>query len=182
MASLNKLTRLAAVTSTLLSCTALCIAPVSADCSNNKTGEKQMQKTLTKDIVDTAQSAGTFGTLVTALKEAGLVETLKGEGPFTVFAPTDEAFKKVPEDQLSALLKDKAKLTKVLTFHVVPGSVKAEDVVKLKSAKSVEGSPLAISVSSDGVKVEGAKVTATDIICSNGVVHVIDTVILPPSL
>jgi uncharacterized surface protein with fasciclin (FAS1) repeats len=141
-----------------------------------------METTLTKDIVDTAQSAGSFSTLVAAIKEAGLVETLKGEGPFTVFAPTDEAFKKLPEEQLSALLKDKAKLTKILTFHVVPGSVKAEDVVKLKTATSVEGSPLAITVSSDGVKIEEAKVTATDIMCSNGVVHVIDTVILPPSL
>lgn len=182
MASLTVLTRLVAVASAIIGCTTLSIAPASADCSKHKKGEKQMETTLTKDIVDTAQSAGSFGTLVTALKEAGLVETLKGEGPFTVFAPTDEAFKKVPADQLEALLKDKAKLTKVLTFHVVSGSVKAEDVVKLKSAKSVEGSPLAISVSADGVKIEGAKVTSTDIMCSNGVVHVIDTVILPPSL
>lgn len=182
MALFNRLTRFAAVTSVLMSCTALCIAPVCAGSSQKKIGDKKMEKTLTKDIVETAQTAGSFDTLVTALKEAGLVETLKGEGPFTVFAPTDEAFKKVPADQLSALLKDKAKLTKVLTYHVVPGTVKAEDVVKLKSAKTVEGSPIAISVSSDGVKVEGAKVTATDIMCSNGVVHVIDTVILPPSL
>ncbi len=181
MAILSKLTRLAAV-ALALSCTTVSIAPAIAECSQNKKGEKQMEKTLTKDIVDTAQSAGSFGTLVTALKEAGLVDTLKGEGPFTVFAPTDAAFKKLPAEQLSALLGDKAKLIKVLTFHVVSGSVKAEDVVKLKTAKSVEGSPLAIAVSSDGVKVEGAKVTATDIICSNGVVHVIDTVILPPSL
>jgi uncharacterized surface protein with fasciclin (FAS1) repeats len=182
MASLTRLTRITAAAAAIISCTTSCIAPASAECSENKKDGKQMEKTLTKDIVDTAQSAGSFGTLVTALKEAGLVETLKGEGPFTVFAPTDEAFKKLPEEQLSALLKDKAKLTKVLTFHVVPGSVKAEDVVKLKTAKSVEGSPLAISVASDGVKIEGAKVTATDIMCSNGVVHVIDTVILPPSL
>ncbi len=182
MTSLIRLTRLAAVAAAFISCATACIAPVSADCSKKVNGEKPMEKTLTKDIVDTAQSAGSFGTLVQALKEAGLVETLKGEGPFTVFAPTDEAFKKLPEAQLTALLKDKAKLTKVLTFHVVSGSVKAEDVVKLKTAKSLEGSPLAISVSSDGVKIEGAKVTATDIVCSNGVVHVIDTVILPPSL
>ncbi len=182
MASLTVLTRLIVVASAIVTCTTACLAPASADCSKNKKDEKQMEKTLTKDIVDTAQSAGSFGTLIAAIKEAGLVETLKGEGPFTVFAPTDEAFKKLPEEQLSALLKDKAKLTKVLTFHVVAGSVKAEDVVKLKTAKSVEGSPLAISVSSDGVKIEEAKVTATDIMCSNGVVHVIDTVILPPSL
>jgi transforming growth factor-beta-induced protein len=181
MTSLTGRTPLVAV-AVILSCTSVSIAPASADCSQHIKGEKKMETTLTKDIVDTAQSAGSFGTLVTALKEAGLVETLKGEGPFTVFAPTDEAFKKIPADQLAALLKDKAKLTKVLTFHVVSGSVKAEDVVKLTTANSVEGSPLAISVSSDGVKIEGAKVTATDILCSNGVVHVIDTVILPPSL
>lgn len=157
-------------------------APGYAECSKKITGEKQMQTTLTKDIVDTAQSAGSFNTLVTALKEAGLVETLKGAGPFTVFAPSDEAFKKVPQSDLEALLKDKTKLTKVLTYHVVPGSLKAEDVIKHSSAKSVEGADIAIRVGSDGVTVSGAKVVKTDILCSNGVVHVIDTVIFPPAL
>lgn len=156
--------------------------PVSADCSQSKRGEEKSEKTSTKNIVDTAQAAGSFGTLVTALQEADLVETLKGDGPFTVFAPSDDAFKKIPQDQLDALLKDKAKLTKVLTYHVVPGTLKAQDVTKVSSAKSVEGSPINISASQDGVKVENAKVTATDIVCSNGVVHVIDTVIMPPSL
>jgi len=181
MVSLLRSTQLIAAAAAILSCT-ISIAPASADCSQTNKGSKKMEKTLTKDIVDTAISAGSFGTLATALTEAGLVETLKGEGPFTVFAPTDEAFKKIPADQLSALLKDKAKLTKVLTFHVVSGTLKAEDVVKVTTANSVEGSPIAISVSADGVKVEGAKVTSTDIMCSNGVVHVIDTVIMPPTL
>lgn len=141
-----------------------------------------MQTTLTKDIVETAQSTGSFNTLVTALKEAGLVDTLKGQGPFTVFAPSDEAFKKVPQSDLEALLKDKAKLTKVLTYHVVSGSLKAEDVVKHTSAKSVEGADIAIKAGAEGVTVGGAKVVQTDILCSNGVVHVIDTVIFPPAL
>lgn len=157
-------------------------APVYADCSKKTSGEKQMQTTLTKDIVETALAAGSFNTLVTALKEAGLVETLKGEGPFTVFAPSDDAFKKVPQADLEALLKDKAKLTKVLTYHVVAGSLKAEDVVKHASAKSVEGADIAIKAGAEGVTVAGAKVIKTDILCSNGVVHVIDTVIFPPAL
>ena len=157
-------------------------APGNAECCKKVTGEKQMQTTLTKDIVETAQSAGSFNTLVTALKEAGLVDTLKGAGPFTVFAPSDEAFKKVPQSDLEALLKDKAKLTKVLTYHVVPGSLKAEDVIKHTSAKSVEGAEISIKSGAEGVTVSGAKVVKTDIACSNGVVHVIDTVIFPPAL
>jgi uncharacterized surface protein with fasciclin (FAS1) repeats len=131
-----------------------------------------------KDIVDTAVAAGSFKTLATALQAAGLVETLKGEGPFTVFAPTDEAFAKIPESDLEALLADKAKLTKVLTYHVVPGKVTAADVVKLSSAKTVEGQSIKIDTSS-GVKVDGANVTQTDIMATNGVIHVIDAVILP---
>lgn len=130
-----------------------------------------------KDIVDTAISAGSFKTLVTAVQAAGLVETLKGKGPFTVFAPTDEAFAKIPKDQLAALLADKAKLTKVLTYHVVAGKVMAADV-KAGPVKTVEGSSL--TVTTDGaVMVDKAKVTATDIAASNGVIHVIDSVILP---
>src|SRR5512136_2093322 len=130
------------------------------------------------DIVDTAVSAGTFNTLAKALTEAGLVETLKGQGPFTVFAPTDEAFAKLPAGTLDALLKDKAKLTAVLTYHVVPGKVMAADVVKLHTAKTVQGQSIKIDTSS-GVKVDGANVIKTDIAASNGVVHVIDSVILP---
>lgn len=130
-----------------------------------------------KDIVDTAISAGSFKTLVIAVQKAGLVETLKGKGPFTVFAPTDEAFAKIPKDQLDALLADKAKLTKVLTYHVVAGKVMAADV-KAGSAKSVEGSNLTITTD-NGVMVDQAKVIKTDIAASNGVIHVIDTVVMP---
>jgi uncharacterized surface protein with fasciclin (FAS1) repeats len=131
-----------------------------------------------KDIVDTAVAAGSFKTLAAALQAAGLVDTLKGAGPFTVFAPTDEAFAKIPKADLEALLADKAKLTKVLTYHVVPGKVMAADVVKLKEAKTVQGQSLRIDTSS-GVKVDGANVVKTDILASNGVIHVIDAVILP---
>jgi len=133
-----------------------------------------------KDIVDTAVAAGSFKTLATALQAAGLVETLKGQGPFTVFAPTDEAFAKIPKADLDALLQDKAKLTAVLTYHVVPGRVMAADVVKLHEAKTVQGSNLKIDAS-NGVKVDGANVIQTDIATSNGVIHVIDSVILPAS-
>jgi len=131
-----------------------------------------------KDIVDTAVAAGSFKTLAKALEAAGLIETLKGNGPFTVFAPTDEAFAKLPAGTLDALLKDKAKLTAVLTYHVVPGKVMAADVVKLKEAKTVQGQSIKIDTTS-GVKVDGANVVKTDIACSNGVIHVIDSVILP---
>lgn len=129
------------------------------------------------DIVDTAVQAGNFTTLATALKAAGLVDTLKGPGPFTVFAPTDAAFAKVPKAQLDALLKDKAKLTSVLTYHVVPGKVMAADV-KAGKVKTVEGSELTISTSK-GVMVDKAKVTKTDIVADNGVIHVIDSVLMP---
>ena len=131
-----------------------------------------------KDIVDTAVAAGNFKTLAKALEAAGLIETLKGKGPFTVFAPTDEAFAKLPAGTLDALLKDKAKLTAVLTYHVVPGKVMAADVVKLKEAKTVQGQSIKIDTTS-GVKVDSANVVKTDIACSNGVIHVIDSVILP---
>ena len=130
-----------------------------------------------KDIVDTAVAAGSFKTLATALQAAGLVDTLKGKGPFTVFAPTDEAFAKIPKDQLDALLKDKAKLTAVLTYHVVPGKVMAADV-KAGEVKTVQGTTVTVTTQG-GVKVDNAKVTKTDIVADNGVIHVIDTVILP---
>jgi uncharacterized surface protein with fasciclin (FAS1) repeats len=130
-----------------------------------------------KDIVDTAVAAGNFKTLATALQAAGLVDTLKGKGPFTVFAPTDEAFAKVPKADLDALLKDKAKLTAVLTYHVVPGKVMAKDV-KAGMAKTVQGGSLTLATAG-GVTVNGAKVTAADIVADNGVIHVIDTVLLP---
>lgn len=130
------------------------------------------------DIVDTSIAAGDFNTLVIAVQEAGLAETLKGEGPFTVFAPTDEAFAKIPKDRLDALLADKAALAEVLTYHVVPGRVMAADVVKLDSAKTVQGQSLRIE-SGDEVRIDEARVLKTDILASNGVIHVIDTVILP---
>ncbi len=130
------------------------------------------------DIVDTAVKAGSFKTLAAALKAADLIDTLKGKGPFTVFAPTDEAFAKLPPGTVEALLKDKKKLTAILTYHVVPGKVMAADVVKLSSAKTVNGQEVKIDASK-GVKVDGANVVKTDIVCSNGVIHVIDSVILP---
>ena len=131
-----------------------------------------------KDIVDTAVAAGSFKTLAAALQAAGLVDTLKGAGPFTVFAPTDEAFAKIPKADLDALLKDKARLTRVLTYHVVPGKVMAADVAKLSQAKTVEGQSVKIDASA-GVKVDGANVIKADVQASNGVIHVIDSVILP---
>lgn len=149
------------------------VAVVAGLCSLTQAADKP------KDIVDTAVDAGSFKTLVIAVKEAGLVEALKGEGPFTVFAPTDEAFAKLPKGTLEALLADKAKLKAVLTYHVVPGKVLAADVVKIKEAKSLQGGTIAIDTK-DGVTLNGSsKVVKTDIECSNGVIHVIDTVILP---
>lgn len=130
-------------------------------------------------IVDVAIKAGSFKTLVAAIQAAGLVETLKGEGPFTVFAPTDEAFAKLPSGTLEALLANPAKLRAILTYHVVPGRVLAEQVVGLRSAATVNGQDVRIRVEGGKVYVDGAQVTATDIAASNGVIHVIDSVILP---
>jgi uncharacterized surface protein with fasciclin (FAS1) repeats len=130
-----------------------------------------------KDIVDVAVGAGNFKTLVAAVQAAGLVNTLKGPGPFTVFAPNDAAFAKIPKATLDALLADKAKLSAVLTYHVVPGRVMAKDV-KAGKVKTVQGGELTITTTG-GVKVDGANVIATDIAASNGVIHVIDTVVMP---
>ena len=134
-----------------------------------------------KDIVDTAVEAGSFKTLAAALKAADLIETLKGKGPFTVFAPTDEAFAKLPEGTVETLLKpeNKAKLAAILTYHVVAGKVEAKDAVKLKSAKTVNGASFKITASDAGVMVDKAKVVKTDIQCSNGVIHVIDSILMP---
>ena len=131
-----------------------------------------------KDIVDTAVAAGQFNTLATALQAAGLVDTLKGPGPFTVFAPTDDAFAKIPKADLDALLKDKAKLTAVLTYHVVSGKVMAKDV-KAGPVKTVQGSAVSVQATGGKVMVDNAHVTKTDIVADNGVIHVIDSVILP---
>jgi uncharacterized surface protein with fasciclin (FAS1) repeats len=144
--------------------------------SNHAT--KAEPATAKQDIIDTAINAGNFGTLVTAIQAAGLVDTLKGEGPFTVFAPTDDAFAKIPKDKLAALLADKDALTQVLTYHVVPGAVSSSEVSKLDSAKTVQGSSVTIDAA-DGVKIDNANVVVADIVTSNGVIHVIDTVIIP---
>ena len=133
----------------------------------------------TMNIVETAVAAGSFNTLVAAVKAAGLVETLSGEGPFTVFAPTDEAFAQIPADQLDALLADKEALTAVLTYHVVAGKVMAEDVVKLNSATTVNGQDVDIKVWDGKIMMDDAQVTTADIDTTNGVIHVIDKVILP---
>lgn len=134
------------------------------------------------DIVATADGAGTFTTLLAAAQAAGLVETLQGDGPFTVFAPTDDAFAALPEGTLDSLLADPEALKQVLLYHVVPGAVNADEVVNLTSADSVEGSPIAIAVQDGTVYLnDAAQVVATDVMASNGVIHVIDQVILPPS-
>ena len=134
-----------------------------------------------KDIVDTAVGAGSFNTLVAAVKAADLVETLKSDGPFTVFAPTDAAFAKLPAGTVEDLLKpeNKAKLQAILTYHVVPGKVMAKDVVNISKAKTVNGQSFMVKTSGGNVMVDNAKVVQTDIMCSNGVIHVIDSVILP---
>ncbi|MDZ4737457.1 MAG: fasciclin domain-containing protein [Rhodospirillaceae bacterium] len=137
--------------------------------------------TNTQNIVDTAVAAGQFKTLAAALGAAGLIDTVKGAGPFTVFAPTDAAFAKLPAGTVENLLKpeNKAQLTAILTYHVVPGKVMAADVVKLKEAKTVNGKMLQVKVNGSNVMINDAKVTATDIAASNGVIHVIDSVVLP---
>ena len=131
------------------------------------------------NIVEVAVDAGSFSTLVSAVQAAGLVETLSGEGPFTVFAPTDEAFARIPEADLEALLADKEALTAVLTYHVVPGEVYASDVMELSSAQTVNGQSVQIRTMDGKVMVDGATVVSADIEASNGVIHVIDRVILP---
>ena len=150
--------------------------PVLADhCSSSCSASKE------KDIVDTAVGAGNFKTLVTAVGKAGLVETLKSKGPFTVFAPTDEAFGRLPAGTVEELImpENKEKLTAILTYHVVPGKVTAKDVLKLSEAKTVQGSSVDIKVDDGKVYVDGAQVVKADIHTSNGVIHVIDSVILP---
>ncbi len=133
-----------------------------------------------KDIVDTAVAAGTFETLVAAVQAAGLVDTLKGDGPFTVFAPNDEAFAKLPAGTVEGLLEKPEELARILTFHVVPGKKVAADVVASSSLDTVQGQSLTVDTT-DGVKIGGAKVLATDVLTSNGVIHVIDTVLIPQS-
>lgn len=155
--------------------TAVADAPAKAPAKAPVT--KPAKEAATKDIVDTAVADGRFTTLVKAVQAAGLVDTLKGKGPFTVFAPTDEAFAKIPAETLKAILADKAKLTKILTYHVVAGKMLAADVLKAKDLKTVEGGKLAVDAKA--VTVGGAKVIVTDVATSNGVIHAIDTVLLP---
>jgi len=131
-----------------------------------------------KTIIETASGNPDFSTLVTAIKAAGLVDTLSGAGPFTVFAPTNEAFAKIPKATLDSVLADKAKLTSILTYHVVAGKVMSKDVATMTEAKTVEGSTVTIDAT-DGVMINDAKVTMADLECSNGVIHVIDTVLMP---
>lgn len=152
--------------------------PTAAD-EAESTESASTDENMSKTIVDIAVENGNFKTLTTALTEAGLVETLSGEGPFTVFAPTDEAFAKLPAGTVESLLKDKEKLTSILTYHVVPGKVMAADVVKLTSATTVQGQDVTVKVEGGKVMINDAQVVTTDIEASNGVIHVIDTVILP---
>jgi uncharacterized surface protein with fasciclin (FAS1) repeats len=154
---------------------ALALAGVLSACAGISQANKPAP---TADIVDTAVAAGSFKTLVTAVQTAGLVDTLKGKGPFTVFAPTDEAFAKLPPGTVEGLLKDKAALAKVLTYHVVPGKVMAKDV-PTANVKTVQGQTVALKKDSMGVSVNNAKVITADVEATNGVIHVIDTVILP---
>jgi len=170
----------AALSAAVLLLASTSVAEAGKKCAGNAVTTVSQKKEIKMDIVDTAVSAGSFKTLAAALQAAGLVETLKGEGPFTVFAPTDEAFAKLPAGTVETLLKpeNKAKLVGILTYHVVSGNVKAADVVKLTSAKTVQGQTVAIDAK-DGVKVNNANVVKADIETSNGVIHVIDTVLLP---
>ena len=144
-------------------------------------GYSAMSQRAEKDIVDTAVGAGQFNTLVKLVQEADLVDALRGEGPFTVFAPTDEAFAKLPKSQVDALLKDKEALRRVLLYHVVQGKVMASDVTKMRSAKTLQGQNINIRVRNNVVRINDAKVIKADIVCTNGVIHVIDKVILPPN-
>ena len=157
-----------------LAAVALVAPTVSAQMSGHS-----MDKPAQKDIVETAVAAGSFQTLAAALTAADLIPTLKGEGPFTVFAPTDEAFAKLPAGTVEALLKDKAKLTAILTYHVVAGEVPASEVVKMSSAKTVNGKDVTVAVKSGKVMINNATFVTPDIKASNGIIHVIDTVLLP---
>ncbi len=156
-------------------------APAFAHCGSCGTGEAHSHavKAASADIVEVATTAGTFNTLLAAAKAAGLVDTLQGDGPYTVFAPTDDAFAKLPEGAIDNLLANPDKLKQVLLYHVVAGKVLASDVVGLTSATTVEGSDISIAVKGDSVMINNAKVLKTDVMASNGVIHVIDTVIVP---
>ena len=166
--------------------TSLSIAPMASahNCASHDAGATKASYDETKNIVETAVKAGSFETLVAAVKAAGLVETLAEGGPFTVFAPTDEAFARLPEGTVESLLKpeNKDKLTAILTYHVVSGEVTSDQVTKVKAAKTVQGQELAVMVDDGKVKINNANVVKTDITAGNGVIHVIDTVLLPKDM
>ncbi len=171
---------IALITATLAIIAAPVIAAAGGGCSGSS-AYKQASNATTPDIVDTAVAAGSFNTLVAAVKAAGLVDVLKGAGPYTVFAPTDTAFENLPEGALQSLLDNPEQLKQVLLYHVVPGNVKAEQVVTLSSATTAQGSDVQIKVADGSVMIDNAKVVTPDIETSNGTIHVIDTVILPAS-
>lgn len=180
--------KLATLGTALLAAAALVTTPAGADHHDTKAAKKGAEAKMmsAKDgmpgtIVDVAVGAGSFKTLVAAVQAAGLVETLQGEGPFTVFAPTDEAFAKLPEGTIDSLLKpeNKDELVRILTYHVVPGKVMSGDVIELDTAKTVEGQTVNIATKDGKVMIDDAQVVKADVEASNGVIHVIDTVILP---
>jgi len=176
------LKRILLTSSALIASLALTATAYAGNCNDSKkTANYQASTAAHEDIVDTAVANGSFNTLAAALDAAGLIDTLKGEGPFTVFAPTDEAFAKLPEGTVEKLLlpENKDKLVSILTYHVVAGKVKAKDVVKLSSATTIQGSDVMVKVIGDTVQVDNANVIVTDVKASNGVIHVIDSVILP---
>jgi len=151
-------------------------------CGSEKSHDKGSMSEAKADlapILETAQAAGKFNTLLTAVEAAGLTDALSGEGPFTIFAPTDEAFAALPEGTVQTLMTDKEKLSFILTYHVVSGEVKAEDVVKLAKAETLNGKSVSIKVAEEKVMIDNAVVTVTDIVCANGIIHVIDSVIIP---
>jgi uncharacterized surface protein with fasciclin (FAS1) repeats len=148
-------------------------------CGAEKNHDHDSKSLKINSIIETASEVGSFKTLLAAVEAAGLGGTLAGEGPYTVFAPTDEAFAALPEGTVESLLQDKEKLASILTYHVLSGSVEAKDVVKIKNAKTLNGQSISIKIKDDVVMLDNAKVITTDIICSNGVIHVIDAVILP---
>ncbi|AFV22891.1 beta-Ig-H3/fasciclin [Methanolobus psychrophilus R15] len=166
----------------LIITTAILLAGCAEQPQETEIDETDVNETEEMNIVEVAVSAGSFNTLVQAVQEAGLVETLSGEGPFTVFAPTDEAFAALPEGTLDALLADEEALRAVLTYHVVAGEYMASDVIQMESLTTVQGEDIAILVTDGNVMVNNANVTQTDIEASNGVIHIIDQVILPPSM
>ena len=170
MRSLLNKSNLFVIAATLLLSTSIVLA-----------GGKKSEASSKKDIVETAIAAGTFKTLATALTEAELVSALQGDGPFTVFAPTDEAFAKLPKGTLESLLKDKEALKNILLYHVVPGNVSSKEVVKVDKAETLAGSNVNIKVKNGNVFINDSQVTTADVYASNGVIHIIDTVLLPPT-